>query len=606
MTNKLLNNIIFILLSFSLNGQLSPGKLTESHSHIEGLKNCTQCHSIGNKIPDQKCLSCHVEIESLITNKRGLHSSSEFLSKECIDCHGEHHGRKFDMVRFQEDNFDHNLTGYTLEGQHAIIDCRSCHKSENINNPELKSRSNTFLGLEKECIQCHQDVHQGTLKKDCKNCHDFNSFSPASFFDHNETNFKLTGAHSNVDCGSCHREEIRNNLPFQVFAGISYNACTDCHENPHIFTLNTSCTNCHIDSDFEIFTGQKNFNHNLTGFILEGAHKDVNCFECHEKTTTSDLFLDKRNIRNTDCVSCHEDPHDGKFGVTCIDCHNVTSFYDLKNIETFNHDLTNFPLQGLHQTVDCKSCHANNFSQDLEYNNCYDCHNDYHRGEFSAPVQRDCNECHSIEHKFSFTSFGIEEHNDAPFILTGGHIATPCFECHLDENHWSFKNIGESCVDCHLDIHQGYISETFYPNQDCTQCHNTAMWSEIGFDHSSTEWNLTGKHIEVSCASCHIEKNDISVIINQIFVNLKEECRECHSNPHGKQFELEGTTKCIRCHSTDNWSPNNFDHQQTAFPLTGKHAEIECKLCHKEVVIVNGKHVTDFKLKQFDCINCHR
>ncbi len=58
-------------------------------------------------------------------------------AQDCFQCHSDHHGRKFDMIRFDEDNFDHELTGYELEGNHETVDCRKCHVSENIADSKI-------------------------------------------------------------------------------------------------------------------------------------------------------------------------------------------------------------------------------------------------------------------------------------------------------------------------------------------------------------------------------------------------------------------------------------------------------------------------------------
>ena len=31
------------------NAQISPGELTKSHAHLEGMLNCTKCHVLGDK-----------------------------------------------------------------------------------------------------------------------------------------------------------------------------------------------------------------------------------------------------------------------------------------------------------------------------------------------------------------------------------------------------------------------------------------------------------------------------------------------------------------------------------------------------------------------------
>ena len=49
-------------------------------------------------------------------------------------------------------------------------------------------------------------------------CHDMKAFKPASKFDHNKTEYKLTGKHIQVDCKECHKEVTKNGKKFQVFA----------------------------------------------------------------------------------------------------------------------------------------------------------------------------------------------------------------------------------------------------------------------------------------------------------------------------------------------------------------------------------------------------
>ena len=136
-------NFLHIIILMSLwvipntQAQISPGDLTNAHAELEGIGNCTQCHTLGQQISDSKCLDCHQEIKTRMDEKRGYHASKEVRGKDCATCHSEHHGRRFDMVRFDEDNFDHNLTGYELTGGHNKIDCRECHIPEFIEDREL-------------------------------------------------------------------------------------------------------------------------------------------------------------------------------------------------------------------------------------------------------------------------------------------------------------------------------------------------------------------------------------------------------------------------------------------------------------------------------------
>lgn len=521
-----------MLLSVTMGvAQISPGDLTNAHAKFEGMGNCTLCHELGNKVTNAKCLDCHNEIKSLINQDRGFHANSQVESQNCTKCHSEHHGQKFDMVRFEEQNFNHNRTGYALEGAHKSVDCRQCHIPENIKNSEIRKRQDTYLGLDTKCLSCHNDFHQGALPTDCLSCHQMDAWTPVTKFNHENADFKLRGKHLIVDCKECHKTTIKNGKEFQQFSGIPFN----------------------------------------------------------------------------DCKSCHQDPHENKFGQDCNKCHQESSFLALRDMDFFDHTVTDFPLEGMHVGVDCRKCHTESFSNPIDFSQCKNCHNDYHEGEFvENEISPDCKECHSLQKGFEFTSFTIADHQNSDFPLDGAHIATPCFACHVDEasDKWHFRNIGETCIDCHDNFHEEAISENFMPNNDCASCHGSESWDAVNFDHSQTDWPLTGRHTEVSCSSCHFEFSEKNEIISQNFVNLSNDCASCHDNVHEDSFAINGVTDCNRCHVTTSWLPEKFNHNETRFALKGKHEEVDCRACH-EVNNENGERTVIYKLNKLECIDCH-
>src|SRR5512138_2799700 len=123
-------SIVVLLVNLSVGrvaAQISPGDLAAPHSHLEGLSNCTQCHVIGNKVTNEKCINCHTEVQQRMTAGKGYHNSSEVKGKQCTVCHNDHHGRNFQLVRFDTTKFDHKLTGYPLSVPHAKKKCIDCH-----------------------------------------------------------------------------------------------------------------------------------------------------------------------------------------------------------------------------------------------------------------------------------------------------------------------------------------------------------------------------------------------------------------------------------------------------------------------------------------------
>lgn len=601
-----------ICCGFYSYGQISPGDLTTAHAKFEGMSNCTLCHDLGNKVANNKCLDCHKGMQALVKAERGYHVSADVKGKACTTCHSEHYGRKFKMIRIDIKKFNHDLTGYKLEGKHDEIDCKKCHNSDNIADNDIKKRPNTFIGLETKCVTCHTDYHQETLSSsDCASCHNTEKFKPAANFNHNDADFKLVGKHLDVACVKCHKEEKRNGKDFQNFNHIKFTDCNTCHSNPHEETITGSCKQCHTETSFKNFRGKGRFNHNTTNFTLNGAHKKVACFSCHKKNDDPKLvFQDKLNIDEASCVKCHEDKHEGKLGNDCAKCHNETAFVSLKTLEFFDHNLTDFPLEGLHKKVDCKKCHdSGKYTEKIEFKSCNNCHDDYHQGEFTTDNNTpDCKTCHSVKQGFDTSLFTLEEHQKTEFPLNGAHAATPCFACHLDEkdnDRWTFKNKETACVTCHNDIHKNYISSQFYPDKKCETCHSNDAWSDVNFDHSKTDWPLEGKHLETDCRNCHFSKADSDNKTIQKFANLDTNCSTCHQDNHNNQFAINGVTDCTKCHVSKNWIPEKFDHSTTNFRLDGRHAEVACNKCHKALNNTE-KRSFNYKIEKFACIDCHR
>lgn len=517
--------VIFLLGTTQLCAQLSPGELSKAHAHLEGLKNCTQCHVLGEKETSSKCLECHTEIQSLITQNKGYHASSEVRGKSCAACHGEHFGRDFKITRFKSNSFNHNLTGYELVGKHKELDCADCHKPKLIVNKVSQKKSETYLGLGTECLSCHADYHRGTLSRNCTDCHNNDVFQPAIGFNHDKTGFPLVGKHQSLDCRQCHPVSQINGIKFQEFSGIKYDNCT----------------------------------------------------------------------------ACHEDIHNNKFGSNCTKCHSELSFTQIKSLTVFDHEQTDFPLRGLHQAVNCKACHTANLTQALKHDQCSDCHSDYHNAEFVKKERNpDCAECHTVR-GFSPSNYSIDKHAQTGFPLTGAHLATPCMECHKQNDRWKFT-INTQCVDCHENMHKNYIQEKYYPEENCQSCHTSNFWSEIQFNHKQTNFELEGKHQKTSCRNCHfIELKNTSV---QKFLNLSASCEDCHTDAHFKQFEANGITDCSRCHTANNWKAEKFNHNNARFQLDGEHIGLACVQCHKPTNGLIQNYIL-YKFKDITCSSCH-
>ncbi len=124
-----------------------------------------------------------------------------------------------------------------------------------------------------------------------------------------------------------------------------------------------------------------------------------------------------------------------------------------------------------------------------------------------------------------------------------------------------------------------------YLGTNCASCHTTGGWLPAAFDHNLAAFKLTGQHTQVSCASCHV---------NNVYKGTPSSCNSCHSkdDSHGGQYG----TNCASCHTTNAWLPATFDHNLSAFKLTGQHAQVSCASCHVNNV---------YKGTPTSCNSCH-
>jgi hypothetical protein len=536
--------ICFLLGFFAhsiLFAQLSPGELHNTHAHLEGVGNCTQCHESGKQLSAQKCLSCHTLLAARISAGKGAHANKEF--QQCENCHIEHQGKNFDLIYWKngKDGFDHLFTGYPLEGAHQRLKCAQCHKEEYIRDKAALSENNknlsrTFLGLSQDCLTCHKDQHRQQLPENCLFCHTYTAWKPAFNFNHSNSTFPLAGGHQTVSCNRCHPKK---------------------------------------------------------------------------KDSQETFYIQYKNLPHGRCGDCHRDVHDGRLGDQCERCHTPAGWRG-NLTASFNHDRTNYPLQGKHALLPCASCHPRNRSlTSVKYGSCRDCHTDYHGGQFSAREQKGaCEECHT-DAGFSPAQFTLEDHQQSSYPLTGAHLAVPCTACHQkSKTGIKFRLLSYDCITCHPDPHDGDVDK--YKEQisletqksGCQYCHRTKSWAAVAFDHGSTGFALEYKHEETGCLACH-KKNRMD---KTVFKGLVPACISCHEDIHYGQFaapENPEKTDCKSCHQPDNWHQLIFNHSRdSTFPLEGKHAQISCRECHQSDH-KDGHTFTRYKPLVKTCISCH-
>jgi hypothetical protein len=344
------------------------------------------------------CTSCH---------RSDNPHAEQFSGRECSTCHSEEGWE-------DAPGFDHEATRYPLTGLHASLDCASCHQPPVASGGEAPVVRYAPL-LFSECSTCHQDPHAGAMQGSCATCHSTSGWSRVDpnavegRFAHASTGFALEGAHDRASCTSCHDPQATRSptldLEFptasigRVFATPEAVECVSCHIDVHEGALadvpgGSTCLACHGQEQWLPALYGITRHNTDSRFALEGAHLTVACENCHrsaqgalvlepafeacvschqeddphagqfagqgcEACHTVDSFLisefDHAEPLAT-CASCHQedDPHEGQFAEQgCEACHTVDSFL----IPEFDHSVTDFPLEGGHEGVECAACH---------------------------------------------------------------------------------------------------------------------------------------------------------------------------------------------------------------------------------------------------------
>jgi hypothetical protein len=562
---------------------------------------CSQCHVNNNyNLTSTACSSCHQS--NYDAAKNPVHSATVFPETQCATCHT--------TTAWQPASFaNHALTGFVLDGAHASLPCAQCHDA---------TRGYTIST--NTCVSCHQSNYDTTTNPNhvaqsfpttCNTCHNTTAWQPASF-NHSTTGFPLTGKHSTLQCTQCH---ISNNY------NLTSNACVTCHlpdyqstTNPNHVSANfpQTCQNCHSTTDW---TGAT-FDHSQppASWALVGLHMvpPRACSDCHTATVGY-------NISSTACIGCHQNDYDtttnpahksGNFPTDCTVCHGTSASSWLG--ATFNHSVApaNWPLTGAHMVPPraCTDCHTAQLGYTLSSTLCITCHaTDYNTAtspvdHVGAKFPTTCETCHDTV----LWTDGKFDHTTTGFALSGAHLVPPraCVDCHDATRGYNITTM--TCVSCHQTDYNNAKTPVDHPGANfpltCDTCHDTIVWTDGKFNHSSTGFTLDGFHATMQCTQCH----------NATYGNYNitsNSCILCHltdfngtNNPPHAGFPSTAQSCVTTCHhTTTDWTGATFDHSQAPanWALQGAHATVACNLCH----VNNNYSLT--AATAANCDSCH-
>lgn len=348
-------------------------------------------------------------------------------------------------------------------------DCDSCHL--------------VFDGIpDEKCLECHTDLkeridagkgwHAEVSGRPCIDCHTDHHGLDASLteieamqaFDHAATGFALEGAHAKPSCDDCHTGPI----------GEMAQGCAQCHEDAHSSALGPACGSCHAPEAWTFVKTRQD--HQIA---MDGGHTDPGCEDCH---THGEHLEDE-----VACAECHEEAHGGTTS-GCERCHQVSGWTPAE----FDHGGCTCAFPGKHQTAACLDCHTD-FDWVNTPTNCAGCHRkDLPHDDIGA-----CSRCHTA---LSWTDNLFDHNKGTGFPIEGAHEEVSCAQCHTESG--VFGGLQTACKSCHEE--RGEIAHgDFGP---CETCHATTDedgFEGSSFEHASTGFVLTGRHIDLGCRDCH-------------------------------------------------------------------------------------------------------
>ncbi len=392
-----------------------------------------------------------------------------------------------------------------------------------------------------------------------------------------------------------------------------------------------------------------------TGFPLAGAHAQLDCARCHDRTLILDAavlaFSPERAQADRepthlglsgDCAACHLDPHQPALGGDCKKCHDVTAWAPAAG---FDHQAARFPLEGAHAKADCAKCHtappgpapspptppvpsfrplvaekaprpfrgvgfgaapARPVAGDV-LPGCDACHANPHRDAQGTAFLR-CADCHTPH---AFTNQGAVaqgtrfDHATTGFALDGAHARVACGACHGPKLDQAAK---KTCGACHEDVHRGaFDRELLLARASCERCHGTTAWKPDTYAEREHPLPLIEGHA-VRCETCHAKDAKFPRLPapERIAIGpLDQSCVACHADVHGGKLGAD----CASCHGFKSFhlaELSHAGHAELGFPIRDAHAKVSCEGCHGGRAPGGGlRRLALAEARTQGCVACH-
>ncbi|MCB2224996.1 MAG: cytochrome c3 family protein [Actinobacteria bacterium] len=204
---------------------------------------------------------------------------------------------------------------------------------------------------------------------------------------------------------------------------------------------------------------------------------------------------------------------------------------------------------------------------------------------------------------------------DGPLGGVASHyeIGNDCAACHVAP--WGEGRMSDRCLECHERVEEELADPSSFhgallasnPGLECSDCHpdhrgrdaSLTEMSPISFPHETVGFSLaahrtTSSGTAFACADCHAES------IASLEPGVCGDChREIDPARAGAHIDDYGDD-CLACHDGLETYGADFDHDGTAFALTGAHAGVGCTACH-----LDARTIGDLRGADPACASCH-
>jgi hypothetical protein len=250
--------------------ETSPKKSDLRKPGLKGAyhRQCLGCHREWSHTT--KCVVCHALKSSETTPVAIIADSTDIMGKSHPKIEApdkliyETSYEEAKLVTFYH-NEHVDRFGFKCADCHKQESCGTCHDLEKskqvaqIGIDQASGAQTKSIDSHTRCAPCH-------TMESCADCHDHQSKQP---FNHQKrTGWALKKYHQKVSCSGCHGDK-------KTFSRV-----------------NLECQNCHKNWSVETF------DHAVTGLVLDDAHKESDCENCH---------IDNHFTKRPTCDNCHDD-----------------------------------------------------------------------------------------------------------------------------------------------------------------------------------------------------------------------------------------------------------------------------------------------------------